>query len=36
MAGAVKTFNPDTMFVINDSTVSGGFAPSFRVCVADE
>ncbi len=30
MAGAVKTFNPESMFVINDSTVSGGFAPHLQ------
>lgn len=36
MAGAVKTFNPDPTFGINGSAVSGGFAPSFRACVADE
>ncbi len=27
---AVKTFNPESMFVINDSTVSGGFAPHLQ------
>jgi len=35
MAGAVQAFNPESTFVINDSTVSTGFAPSFRARVAD-
>ncbi len=36
MEGVVQTFNPESMFVINDSTVSGGFALSFTARVADE
>lgn len=36
MAGAVQAFNPESTFVINDSTISGGLAPSFRARVADE
>lgn len=36
MTGAVETFNPKSMFVINDSTVSGCFSLSFTARVADE